>query len=61
MDNFTIRLAQVVSKSIQFDEFGNPEEIGSKNLKNLISYNTSVDTVYYFKFKLYEKSVPKLL
>ncbi|CAG8780478.1 14153_t:CDS:2, partial [Racocetra fulgida] len=32
--------AQVVSKSIQFDEFGNPEKIETKNLKNLISYNT---------------------
>ncbi|CAG8587615.1 12424_t:CDS:2, partial [Racocetra fulgida] len=33
--------AQVVSKSIQFDEFGKPEKIESKNLKNLTSYNTS--------------------
>ncbi|CAG8626034.1 18577_t:CDS:2, partial [Racocetra persica] len=32
--------AQVVSKSIQFDEFKKPEKIKSKNLKNLTSYNT---------------------
>ncbi|CAG8787200.1 25053_t:CDS:1, partial [Racocetra persica] len=35
--------AQVVSKSVQFDEFGKPKKIEGKNLDNLISYNTSVD------------------
>ncbi|CAG8764517.1 14278_t:CDS:1, partial [Cetraspora pellucida] len=38
--------AQVVSKSIQFDEFGNPEKIEIKNFKNLINYNSSVDILF---------------
>ncbi|CAG8444598.1 27267_t:CDS:2 [Dentiscutata erythropus] len=38
--------SQVVSKSIQFDEFGKPEEIESKSLKSFRSYNTSFNILF---------------